>query len=459
MDQPNILFYFTDQQRADTLGCYGQKLNISPSLDQLAMEGVLFENAFTAQPVCGPCRALLQTGKYPTEIGCYRNAIALPDHIKTLADYMQEIGYETAYVGKWHLASTRKKCEDLPIEDYETKAIPPERRGGYRGFWRAADVLELTSHGYEGYVFDENMKKRKFTGYRVNRITDFALEFLDSYRGKNPFFLTISHIEPHYQKDRQGYEGPIGSKQKFQNYELPEDLKILGGDAREMYPDYLGCCQSLDDNLGRVIDKLKEKKIYENTIIIFTSAHGFHFKTRNQDIHVKREDDDKQSCHDACLKVPLVIAGPGFKGGKKISDLVSTASLPKTILAIAGVDMKSAMIGENLKDVADGKIEERKNCIFAQISESRIGRCIRTEHYFYSVYAPNSDGWSEGSSNYYEEDFLYDLKKDPYELNNLISDVNYQSIRQEMARELVEEMIKAGEAVPVIQHSLISRKD
>lgn len=129
--------------------------------------------------------------------------------------------------------------------------------------------------------------------------------------------MTISHIEPHYQKDRQGYEGPIGSKQKFQNYELPEDLKILGGDAREMYPDYLGCCQSLDDNLGRVIDKLKEKKIYENTIIIFTSAHGFHFKTRNQDIHMKREDNDKQSCHDACLKVPLVIAGPGFKGGKR----------------------------------------------------------------------------------------------------------------------------------------------
>lgn len=452
MDQPNILFYFTDQQRADTLGCYGQKLNISPNLDQLATEGVLFENAFTAQPLCGPCRALLQTGKYPAVTGCYRNAIALPAHVKTLADYIQEAGYETAYVGKWHLASTRKERKAPPAEDYETKPVPPERRGGYRGFWRAADLLEFTSHGYEGYVFDENMKKRKFTGYQVNRITDFALEFLDGYCGKKPFFLTVSHIEPHHQKDRQCYEGPIGSRWKFQNYELPVDLKILGGDAKEAYPDYLGYCQSLDDNLGRVIAKLKEKNIYENTVIIFTSDRGSHFKTRSRGIHTGGEDDDKQSFHDSCLKVPLVIAGSGFRGGKRISALISTASLPKTILAMAGVDVKNAMAGENLRNVADGRTEKRKNRIFAQNSGSQTGRCIRTARYLYSIYAPNSDGWSEGSSNYYEEDLLYDLKKDPYELNNLISDPNYQKIREEMARELVEEMIKAGEAIPVIKH-------
>ncbi len=102
--------------------------------------------------------------------------------------------------------------------------------------------------------------------------------------------------------------------------------------------------------------------------------------------------------------------------------------------------------------MADGRIEKRKNRIFAQNSGSQTGRCIRTARYLYSIYAPNSDGWSEGSSNYYGEDLLYDLKKDPYELNNLISDPNYQKIREEMARELVEEMVKAGEAIPVIKH-------
>ena len=102
----NIIFYFTDQQRWDTCGCYGQPLDITPNLDALAAEGVKFENAFSPQPVCGPCRALFQTGKYPTETGCFRNNIMLPKGIKTLGEYMeQDAGYETAYIGKWHLAS------------------------------------------------------------------------------------------------------------------------------------------------------------------------------------------------------------------------------------------------------------------------------------------------------------------------------------------------------------------
>lgn len=450
MERPNILFYFTDQQRADTLGCYGQKLDISPNLDRLAREGVLFEEAYTAQPVCGPCRALFQTGKYPTAIQCYRNARALPLTVKTVAEYFNEAGYETAYVGKWHLASHRDSYGVKPSIDFETKAIPPERRGGYKGFWRAADVLEFTSHGYDGYVFDESMNRRDFKGYRVDCITDFALEYLDQYEGKRPFFLTLSHIEPHHQNDRNCYEGPLGSKDRFHNYELPGDLKALGGDAKEMYPDYLGCCRSLDDNLGRVIQKLKEKNIYDNTIIVYSSDHGSHFKTRNQDSHMLGGDDYKRSCHTACLKVPLIITGPGFRGGKRVKEMVSTGSLPKTFLALAGVDVKDAMIGENLKIVADGNIKGRINRIFAQISESRVGRCIRTEDYLYSVYAPGMDGWEPGSSDYYEEDFLYDLKNDPFELDNLVRDERYAEIRKELANQLIEEMVKAGESAPVI---------
>ena len=123
--KPNIVFYFTDQQRWDTLGCYGQPLPISPVLDQLAESGVLFEQAYTAQPVCGPCRALFQTGLYPTQSGCFRNSIALPEGVKTLGDYLTEAGYETGYVGKWHLASTGE-LEKKPDIDYTITAVPPE---------------------------------------------------------------------------------------------------------------------------------------------------------------------------------------------------------------------------------------------------------------------------------------------------------------------------------------------
>ena len=100
-----------------------------PNLDRLAKEGVKFENAFTCQPVCGPARSCLQSGKYATQVNCHRNALALPQDIKTLADYFHESGYETAYVGKWHLASNRSSyTAPFDEENYETRAIPPERR-------------------------------------------------------------------------------------------------------------------------------------------------------------------------------------------------------------------------------------------------------------------------------------------------------------------------------------------
>ncbi|MFI3215142.1 MAG: sulfatase-like hydrolase/transferase [Eubacteriales bacterium] len=449
MSKPNIIFYFSDQQRWDTIGAYGQKLNITLNLDKLAKEGTVFEEAYTPQPVCGPCRALFQTGKYPTDINCYRNNQALPLDVKTIADYFYEVDYECAYVGKWHLASDGE-LETAPTIDYQVTAIPPERRGGYKGFWRASDLLEFTSHGYDGYVFDENMNKCEFKGYRVDCITDYALEYLDSYTREKPFFMTISYIEPHHQNDHNCYEGPNGSKEKFADYELPGDLAALKGNADEMYPDYLGCCKSLDDNLGRLIEKLKEKGIYDNTVIVYAADHGSHFMTRNQDDHLNGYDDYKRSCHSACLHVPLIIWGPGFNTGKRVKELVSTASLPKTMVAMAGVDVGDNMIGEDLKQIADGNYGERNNRVFAQISESRVGRCIHTEDYLYSVYAPGIQGGIVGGSDYYEDDFLYDLKKDPFELHNLIHDPEYKEVRDELAKMLVEEMIIAGEKVPEI---------
>lgn len=448
--RPNILFYFPDQQRWDTIGTYGQELDITPNLDQLAQEGVLFEQAFTAQPVCGPCRSIFQTGKYPTETGCFRNSISLPKDVKTIADYFNENDYETAYIGKWHLASDGE-LEKKPRIDYTTTAIPLERRGGYEGFWRASDVLEFTSHGYDGYVFDEDMNKVEFEGYRVDCITDFGLEFLDQYNGEKPFFMTISHIEPHHQNDRGHYEGPEGSKERFKDFTLPEDLKALGGgDAMEEYPDYLGACESLDENLGRIIDKLKEKGLYENTIIVYASDHGSHFRTRNKDENLHGYDDYKRSCHSSSLRVPLIITGPGFRGGKVIKDLVSTASLPKTFLSMAGIDVGSKMIGEDLKKVAEGKTQGRLNEVFAQVSESRVGRCVRTEEYLYSVYAPGKNGGEYADSDVYVEDYLYDLKKDPYELNNVIRDEAYEAVRKSMRKKLLHHMDLAGENIPQI---------
>ena len=446
MSKPNIVLFFSDQQRADTVGLYGQELDITPNLDRMGNEGIVFENAFTPQPVCGPFRSILQSGRYPTETGCFTNQIALPLDIKTLADWFYEAGYDLGYVGKWHLASDGE-MEQKPTIDYQCSAIPPERRGGYKGFWRVADVLEFTSHGYGGYVFDEKMQKHGFTGYRCDAITDYGLEYLDQIPSDKPFFLTISHIESHHQNDRNHYEGPDGSKERFKGCHIPSDLtSIPGGDYADEYPDYLGQVASLDENLGRIIQKLKDTGVYDNTVVIYLSDHGSHFRTRNRDENLCGYDDYKRTGHDAALKVPLVIGGGAVKEHIAVEDLVSTASLPKTLLAIAGVDVGDAMIGENLIDVAEGRCAGRKNEVFAQISESRVGRVLRTKDYLLGVVAKGLYGGKYKDSKEYIVDYFYDLASDPDELNDVKSEGRYKETIRTLCDEL-ERIIRKEEHI------------
>jgi arylsulfatase A-like enzyme len=442
--RPNVLFVFSDQQRWDTLGCYGQKLNVSPNLDGLAKEGVRFENAFTCQPVCGPARACIQTGKYASEIGCYRNGIALPLNEKTIAHYFSEAGYEVGYLGKWHLASTSgESSEDIGQPcDYRTKPVPPERRGGYRDYWMASDVLEFTSHGYDGYMFDGDMNKVEFKGYRVDCVTDFAIEYLQNRKTENPFFLFISYIEPHHQNDRNRYEGPEGSKERFKDYEVPGDLVDTEGDWRENYPDYLGCCSSLDKNVGRLIQELKNQGIYDNTVIFYTSDHGSHFRTRNSEY--------KRSCHDGCIRIPMIARGPGFLGGKVMDSMVSLIDIPPTLLACAGLDTPDTMKGRPLQQLVDGSAKDWPEEVFVQISESQVGRAIRTKRWKYSVQAPHKHRLKDAWSDEYQEDFLYDLENDPHERNNLIGRPEYRQVCDQLAETLKRKMVEAGEKEPSI---------
>lgn len=206
----------------------------------------------------------------------------------------------------------------------------------------------------------------------------------------------------------------------------------------------------MDENLGRMVAKLKEKGLYENTVIIFLADHGSHFMTRNRDAHLNGYDDYKRSMHDACLRVPLVISGGAFSGGNVVTDLVSTAGLPKTILGIAGVDVGDAMIGEDFADVLHHKNPNRPNEVFAQISESRVGRVIRTADYAYSVYAPGINGGAQSAANLYADDFLYDLKKDPLELHNLVDDPAYVPVKKDLRRRLLKWIWEAEKASPKI---------
>ena len=434
----NIIFYFSDQQRWDTVN-----EELTPNLMKLADEGVLFENSFTCQPVCGPARSCLQSGVYPTETGCYTNAIALPRDITPLAEYFNNAGYQTAYIGKWHLGSDKFPGVGVHCE---STAIPRDRQGKYQ-YWRAADCLEFTSHGYDGYIFDESGNKIDFKGYRADRINDFALEYLEKKRDPNkPFFMFVSQLEPHQQNDRNCFEGYKETIEKYRDYPLPDDLTFLKGNYKEMYPDYISAINRLDYNVGRLVEKLKELGIYDDTIIIYTSDHGCHFKTRNLEY--------KRSCHESSTHTPLIIKGGGFEGGKRDDRLVSLIDMPPTMLSMAGLDIPDYYKGV---DLTDNSLERRK-CVFMQISESQCGRAVRTDRFKYSVRDIKPSGYLHMNSRVYFEDYLYDLKKDPNEKVNLIKNPKYAHVRQELKYLLIEEMQKAGEEIPVIFPALKIRK-
>ncbi|MFX1407842.1 MAG: sulfatase-like hydrolase/transferase, partial [Promethearchaeota archaeon] len=439
MEQPNIIFIFSDQQRFDTLGCYGQELNITPNLDKLAKEGVLFEYAFTNQPLCGPARAILQTGLYSTETSCYRNGISLPISDKNIANYFSKNGYDVAYIGKWHLASNIGRSKDLKLKkmNYMTKPIPFELRGGYKDYWLASDLLEFTSHAYEGHLFDGNMNKVEFQGYRVDCLTDFALKYLTLRNRVKPFFLFLSFLEPHQQNDLNIFQGPDGSKEYFKNYKVPGDLENTEGDWRENFPDYLGCCNSIDKNVIRILEKLRELDLEENTIIFYCSDHGCHFRTRTWEY--------KRDCHESSVRIPLIIKGPGFEGGKKITELVSLIDIPPTLVKCAGIKVPNYMKGRPLQDLVGDPVKNWPEEIFIQISETQVGRAIRTKEWKYSVKVLNKDGILYSQADTYEEEYLYDLENDPYEKNNLVKDPNYSKIRAELSNILKRKMVEAGE--------------
>ena len=428
----NIIFYFSDQQRYDTVNS-----EIMPNLMALADEGTFFENCYTCQPVCGPARASLQTGVYPTECGCHINGTPLRYDTKSLADYFNENGYDTAYIGKLHLASGKNGGENIK---WEKTAIPENRLWGYK-YFRGADVLEFTSNGYDGYVFDEKGNKIDFEGYRADRINDFAIEYIENHNDDKPFFLFISQLEPHHQNDHKRFEGPKEKVEKYKDYPIPQDLVHLKGNYNEQYPDYLAAIESLDDNLGRLIDTLKKKGIYDNTTIIYTSDHGCHFKTRNAEY--------KRSCHDASIHIPLVIKGNGFEKGKIENKMVSLIDLPPTMLMSGKIDIPEKYQGTAIQT------KPETYCAFVQISESQCGRAIRTKDYTYSVSCAKL---LSSHSNIYFEDYLYDNTKDKAQKKNLIKSKENDKIRKTLKTHLLNQIEEIEGKRPIILPRLFAKR-
>jgi arylsulfatase A-like enzyme len=431
-DRPNLLLIVTDQQRWDTVGAHGSPVDVTPTVDRLATTGARFDQAVTPQPTCGSAQSAIQTGRHATETGVWRHSLPLSDDVTTLAEYVDDYGYEAGYVGKWDLAGT--------FED----PVPPSFRGGYDDFWIAADVPEFTSQPYGGQLFDGFGEPVSFDKYRADAFTDFAIRALDSLSA--PFVLTVTFLEPHHQNDRQTFVAPDGYADRFADDPyVPGDLQDRPGDWFRELPDYYGMVQRIDECVGRLVTALEDRGLREETVIAFTSDHGCHFRTR--------PGEYKRSCHEGSIRVPAVLNGPGVEAGTVVEDVVSLVDLAPTLLTLLGIDVPAELRDRGwLSDSADRPSEGGD--AFVQTSGAEIGRTIRTDRWKLSVAAPTLDGWRGGkadkASDLYVERYLYDLARDPHERVNLAGRPEHRGVFDDLRSRLLEYIHEVEGADPDI---------
>jgi arylsulfatase A-like enzyme len=430
--RPNVILIISDQFRWDCLGANGRNpLNLTPYLDAMATQGTNFANAITNQPVCGPSRACLFTGSYGTRHGVWRNSLPISPGVPTLANVFRRGGYSANYIGKWHLAPVNTN------DPATLGPVPIQYRGGFDDFWEGCNVLELTSHPYEGSIWDGSGREIRFENtYRVDFITDRVVAFLRERRPE-PFLLVISYLEPHFQNDCNCFVAPKGYADRYRNSFVPPDLSFFPGDWQEQLPDYYGCIARVDENVGRLRQELDALRVSDRTVVAFVSDHGCHFRTRNPEY--------KRSGHESSIHVPLLIAGPRFNHARTVRRGVAHVDLAPTLLDAAGLEAPASMQGHSVlplieSDGAAGPADE----ILIQISESMTGRALRTPRWTYVVAVP--DGASRESAPQYVEYQLYDLLADPHQLVNLAGRRETQQVSVQLRERLRQRMTDAGEA-------------
>jgi arylsulfatase A-like enzyme len=435
---PNVVLYVADEVRWDCIAAYG--LNPSartPNLDRIFQRGVTFTTAVTNQPLCSPSRACMMTGRYATETNVWTLGRQLSHELPTLATVLRERGYTANFIGKWHLSDSQNRPAALGW-------VKPEDRGGFLDFWEGANVLELTSHPYDGTIWDSAGQPITWKDqYRVDFLTDRAVRFLQQPQTK-PFLLFISQLEPHQQNDENRMVGPNGGAARFRNPHVPPDLLHLPGDWQQQLPDYLASIERIDASVGRILQTLEAQGQLDNTIFMFTSDHGCHFRTRNAEY--------KRSPHDSSIRVPWLMQGPGLNESLRLAEVVGNIDLTPTLLDAAGATVPASMKGRSLMPlVRDPKARSAwDNTQLIQISQAMVGRALRTREWTYGVADASLNGDKDESSAHYSDYCLYNNFADPAQLVNLAGHVPEKAIAAELRKELIARITQSGEAAPKI---------
>ena len=408
-DRPNLVFVFADQWRAQATGYAGNKDVKTPNLDMLARESINFSNAVSGCPVCSPYRASLMTGQYWLTHGIFYNDKPLNPDAVTIGKVYCRAGYETGYVGKWHIDGHGRS-------DF----IPKERRQGFE-FWR---VCECTHDYNHSLYYGETPEKRYWPGYDAIAQTREAQKYIRDH-AKSPFVLFMSWGPPHapYQTAPEKYRRMFADKSKiFLRPNVPESLKEK---ARQDLAGYYAHIAALDDCIGDVLNTLKECDIEENTIFVFTADHG--------DMLYSQGQTKKQKPWEESVRIPFLLRYPAVHGstGKTIDMPINTPDIMPTLLGLSDIAIPESVQGKDFSGVIKGTQPPDNDAAlimcpvpFHQWSYKQGGReyrGVRTPRY---TYVRDLKGpW-----------LLYDNKSDPYQLKNLCNEPDYAQIQHKLDR-------------------------
>ncbi len=294
-------------------------------------------------------------------------------------------------------------------------------------------------------MYDGDGKPLHFSGeYRADFLTDRAIRFMKEKRRKEkPFLLVVSYLEVHHQNDSDLFVAPKKYENSYRNPWVPQDLRPLPGTWPSQLPGYYGCVKGIDDAVGTLLGSLKEQGIEDDTIVMFSSDHACHFRTRNAEY--------KRSPHESSIHIPLIVQGPGFDRAMEIQELVSQVDFAPTLLEAAGVTVPHTMQGKSALPLLQRKIDGWRNEVYIEMSESLTGRALRTPQWTYAVAIPKR----EEASARYNEYILYDRYSDPFQHVNLAGRTEVREISQQLRERLTARIVESGGPKPVIDPPFI----
>lgn len=445
--KPNIVFIMSDDHAAHAISAYGSRINKTPNIDRLAKEGVRLANCFCTNSICTPSRAAILTGQYSHKNGVYTLNDKLDPARDNVAKRLREQGYQTAMIGKWHLQT------DPSGFDY----------------WNILPGQGL----YYDPVFIENGERKKHQGYCTDLIGDLTLKWLEQRDPHKPFFLMCHHKAPHrpwqpgpkYAKMLEHgdvplpsnlfdtYEGKARSvaavKMKVGDDNTETDLKTkrpagLEGEALRQWAyqlyikDYLRCIQSVDDNVGRVLDYLDKANLASNTIVIYTSDQGFFLGDHGF--------YDKRLMYEESLRMPFLMRYPQkIRAGTVNSDITTNIDFAPLFLDYAGGSPVTGTQGRSFRANVEGRTPKdwRKAMYYRYWMHNDNDHHvpghygIRTERYKLVYYYGKPLGMSGAHPPDTAPEWeLYDLKSDPREMRNLYNDPSQGKLVRELKAQL-----------------------